>query len=118
MDNLYKCCSVLKRMIRQGIPLPLRICRDTLSFDAREIDSDVKRFEMLYQQRDDLACCKAAIALYAAPYLYEEYYDWIAPIEAYYDMRYMELLELVIQRLTERGAPDAAYYQALLDAHE
>lgn len=113
MDCLYKACGVLRRLIRQGIPLPLVWDRDTLLLDGMRLDSDVDRFERLYLQREDAGSREAAIALYTAPFLLNEYYEWTARLEAYYDMRYLELL-----RLAEKSAntPSAAsYYRGLLN---
>lgn len=115
MDSLYKTCGVLRRMIRAGIPIPLEIRRDILLLDIRKLDSDVSRFEALYQQRQDIVCCQTAVMLYKGPFLFDEYYEWTAQTEAYYDLRYMELLDIVVRRLSEKGDPGAAYYQMLLD---
>lgn len=114
MDSLYKACGVLRRMIRAGIPIPLEIRRDVLTLDIRKLDSDVKQFEALYQRRQDIVCCQAAVTLYKGPFLFDEYYEWTAQTEAYYDLRYMELLEILARRLSEQGAPEAAYYRMLL----
>ena len=115
MDNLYKICGALRRVIRQGVPIPLNIQRDILTLDTREMDSDVRRFEALYQQRGNIACCQEAVALYKGPFLFEEYYEWTAQIEAYYDLRYLELLHIIVRHLSETGDPGASYYQMLLN---
>lgn len=108
MDNLYKICGALRRVIRRGIPIPLNIQRDILTLDTREMDSDVRRFEALYQQRRNIACCQEAVALYKGPFLFEEYYEWTAQIEAYYDLRYLELLHIIVRHLSETGDPGAS----------
>ncbi len=89
------------------------IQRDTLQLDDGEIDSDAAAFERLYQARENLACCRAAVELYTAPFLYSEYYEWTARAEAYYEMRYMELLALAAEKLA--GTPEARYYKKLLE---
>lgn len=109
MDCLYKACSALRRL---G-PLPLDIQRDTLRLDDGEMDSDAAAFERLYQEREDLACCRAAVELYTAPFLYYEYYEWTARAGSYYEMRYMELLALAAEKL--EGTPEARYYKKLLE---
>lgn len=113
MDCLYKACGVLRRLIREGIPLPLEWDRDTLLLDGARIDSDVDRFEQLYLRREDADCREAAIALYTAPFLLNEYYEWTARLEAYYDMRYLELLRLAAESANTPSA--ASYYSGLLD---
>lgn len=112
VDCLYKACGVLRRLIRQGIPLPLTWDRDTLLLDGICIDSDVDRFEQLYLRREDAGCREAAIALYTAPFLLNEYYEWTTGLEAYYDMRYLELLHLAEKSANTPYA--ASYYRGLL----
>lgn len=114
MDCLYKAYGVLRRLIRQGIPLPLSWDRDTLLLDGTHIDSDVGRFERLYLRRGEAGCREAAIALYTAPFLLNEYYEWTARREAYYDMRYLELLRLAAEEADDPSA--AAYYRGLLNS--
>lgn len=113
MDCLYKACGVLRRLIQQGIPLPLVWDRDTLLLDGMRLDSDVDRFERLYLQREDAGSREAAISLYTAPFLFNEYYEWTARLEAYYDMRYLELLHLAAKSANTPSA--AAYYRGLLN---
>lgn len=90
MDSLYKVCTALRHMRC----LPLSVDRDTLWLDISRIDSDIARFDRLYRYRNVPECCTAAIDLYTAPFLINEYYEWSARAEAYYDMRYMQLLSL------------------------
>lgn len=117
MDSLYKACRVLRALIRQGIPLPLIQNRDTLLLEGHGIDSDVERFLQLYQQREDAACRAAAIELYQAPFLLNEYYEWTARLEAYYDIRYLELLQLAADSAQRAGdTATTAYYQRLLSS--
>lgn len=112
MDSLYKACGVLRRAC--GTALPLQISRDALWLDASRIDSDAARFERLYQFRKDIDCCTAAIELYTAPFLINEYYEWSARAEAYYDMRYMELLSLAESHYRACGNRAALrYYRQL-----
>ena len=113
MDCLYKACGVLRQLIRQGIPLPLVWDRDTLLLDGMRLDSDVDRFERLYLQREDAGSQEAAISLYTAPFLLNEYYEWTARLEAYYDMRYLELLRLAAKGASTPSA--ASYYRSLLE---
>ncbi|WP_295763532.1 hypothetical protein [uncultured Oscillibacter sp.] len=112
MDSLYKVCAALRRL--PG--LPLQASRDTLWLDPARIDSDAARFERLWRYRAVIGCCTAAIELYTAPFLMNEYYEWSARAEAYYDMRYMELLSLAEQHFREAGDRAAArYYRRLLE---
>ncbi len=107
MDSLYKVCGVLHSLKY----LPLEAQRDVIWLDDRGIDSDFAAFERFYKAREDLDCCRAAIDLYTDPLLIHEYYEWTARAEAYYDIRYMELLALAAQRLA--GTPAGRYYSRL-----
>ena len=114
MDNLYKVCGALRRMSEPK--LPLQIGRDTLWLDVSRIDSDIARFERLYLHRSELTCCQTAIELYTAPFLINECYEWSARAEAYFDMRYMELLMLAEQGSRQSGNLFAVrYYQRLME---
>lgn len=111
MDSLYKVCTALRRLRC----LPLQINRDALWLDPSQIDSDAARFDRLYQYRGVPECCAAAIELYTAPFLLNEYYEWSARAEAYYDMRYMDLLSLAEKHADETGNRSAVrYYRRLL----
>lgn len=114
MDNLYKVCSALRRMAAPK--LPLHVSRETLWLDVSQIDSDAARFERLYLHRSELSCCQAAIELYTAPFLINECYEWTARAEAYFDMRYMDLLLQAEQSARQSGNPRGArYYQRLME---
>lgn len=112
MDSLYKVCTALRHMRC----LPLQVDRDTLWLDTSRIDSDIARFDRLYRYRNVPECCAAAIDLYTAPFLINEYYEWSARAEAYYDMRYMQLLSLAEKGFSQAGDPASArYYRRLLE---
>jgi len=112
MDSLYNVCTALRHMRC----LPLKVDRDTLWLDTSQIDSDIARFDRLYRYRNVPECCTEAIHLYTAPFLMNEYYEWSARAEAYYDMRYMQLLSLAEKHFSQAGdQASARYYRRLLE---
>lgn len=115
MDNLYKVCGAIRGIIKKGIAIPFEIRRSALWLDAEGIDSDIAQFERLYRNREEIACCKAAIELYTAPFAASECYEWSSRAEAYYDMRYLELLGLARRYSADTGDKTAAqYYERLM----
>lgn len=115
LDSLYKVCGSLRAVIRSGVPLPFEVRRDALWLDAGGIQSDLAQFERLYRCRAEPDCCQAAIELYAAPFAASECYEWSARAEAYYDMRYLELLTQAKAHSAEMGDKAASeYYDRLL----
>ena len=117
MDSLYKVCGTIRRLGQAEAALPLESRRDALWLDLGRLDSDVARFRRLYRSREEIACCLAAIELYTAPFLINECYEWSAAAEAYYDIRYLELLSLAERHYRAQGdQAKAAYYAQLADS--
>ena len=95
----------------------MQIHRDTIWLDYDRLDSDIARFRRLYQSREEIACCLAAIELYTEPFLLNECYEWSATAEAYYDIRYLELLGMAEQYYRSQGnRAKAAYYARLAES--
>lgn len=95
-DSLYKVCRYLRNLIKSGIEIPLKIFRNEIFLDTYKIDTDIARFDSLYNQNENINLCKEAVELYTAPLLFDNYYDWTAQAEAYYDIRYCELVQKLI----------------------
>lgn len=115
MNSLYKACQFVKSMDLQGMGLPLEIYRNDLFLDTDSIYSDTAAFERLYAGSDDIHMCEQAVALYTGPLFYENCYGWSAIDEAYYDIRYLSLVEQLIAHYTRANNPDmVAYYQSKL----
>lgn len=98
MNSLYKLCQYFKNAAAPLSLLPLTIENQSLSLDLERIDSDLSAFMQLSSPKscDFLSCYTAAEALYTAPLLFDECYDWIAPYEAYYEIRYQDILQHLI----------------------
>lgn len=95
-DSLYKVCRYLRNLIKSGIEIPLKLFRNEIFLDTYKIDTDIERFESLYNQSENISMCREAVELYTAPLLFDNYYDWTAQAEAYYDIRYCELVQKLI----------------------
>ena len=87
-----------------------------LSLDG--IRCDIVDFRDLYADRQDMSRCEAAVELYHGSLFADDVYEWSREWEAYYDVRYLELLTLLAARYSEAGnQAKAAYYRSRLDAH-
>lgn len=107
MDNLYKVINFLKES-----PFTLISSRGKLQLDLSVIQCDTFLFEKYYHNRDDIECARKAIELYEGPFLFEEYYEWTATKEAFYEIQYFETLDNVIQYYENiNDETTASYYR-------
>ncbi len=99
MDNLYKVINFLKQS-----PFTLINSRGKIQLDLSVIQCDTFMFEKYYGDRHNIESARKAIELYEAPFLFEEYYEWTATKEAFYEIKYFEMLDNIVQ-----------YYESLHD---
>lgn len=112
MDNFYK---TLKRLYCLGF-FSIENLRGKIRLNMENICCDVFTFEELYAKRREIDQCEAAVALYRGPLLFDECYDWISIWEAYYDIRYQELLNRLIMYYKKQGDfAKVAYYTGIMD---
>lgn len=102
-DSLYKICRYIKKLSLSGIPIPIISSHGYLRLDHNNIDCDIHRFEQLYEQRHDIKSCREAVDIYAGPLLFDEYYEWTTEYDAFYEIRYFELLDILIRYGKESG---------------
>ncbi len=113
-DNLYKVCRYLGEFQNGAIPLVIR--REAVWVETEAIDCDIRRFEEYYRSFPNVDCCLEAVALYKAPFLFEALYEWTQEAEAYYDIRYLECLELLAEHYDRNGnGRKADYYRKKLE---
>lgn len=116
-ESLNKVCAYLKKLKENHVPeLPLSIRRDELYLDLKDIFCDVREFRRLSGEDMKVSGWEEAVSLYTAPLLYENYYDWSVMEEAYYDVRYGELLEKLAEHYQMEGRKDmASLYERKLE---
>lgn len=79
---------------------------------------DLADFRKHYAAHQNIEHCEAAVSLYRGPLLAENYYEWSSSWEAWYDIRYMEMLICLAKHYKASGDKlKAAYYQKKLDEH-
>lgn len=95
--------------------LPLCIRRDEIFLDLADIFCDLWEFRNIYETETHSYGWERAVALYSAPLLFENCYEWAVLEEAYYDVRYAELLEkLAVCYRAEGRTKLAAFYEEKL----
>lgn len=115
-DSLNKVCAYLRKLKKNTVTqLPLYIRRDELYLDMTLGYYDIREFKRLCENETDAAGWERAVALYTAPLLLENCYDWAVLEEAYYDIRYGELLKkLADYYRTEERTDMALFYEEKL----
>lgn len=110
-DSLYKICHYIRRLQKQGIDIPLKDYRTELYLDLSEVDCDIREFKELYTYGTEPWHWEQAASLYTGPILFDNYYEWTGEEEAYYDVRYYELVERLATHYRQKGREDiAAFY--------
>ena len=116
MDNLYKVNRYLRNLRIGEESFPIIVAHGEIYLDCKRLSCDLHDFEELYQQRGHAEAWGEAVELYRGSVYYGEYYDWIAPYEAYYDIRYLEMTEFLITYYEQAGNMETAdYYRLKLD---
>ncbi|MEE0814644.1 MAG: transcriptional regulator [Desulfovibrio fairfieldensis] len=103
LDSLYKVCAHIGALEYRGIPLRLRSSGGEIQLDCRSISCDLFRFDALYQEKDNIASCHTLLDIYAGPLLQTQGYDWLAPWEARYELRYVEILTSLLSHYERSG---------------
>ena len=103
LDSLYKVCTHIGALEYRGIPLRLRSSGGEIQLDCRSISCDLFRFDALYQEKDNIASCHTLLDIYAGPLLQTQGYDWLAPWEARYELRYVEILTSLLSHYERSG---------------
>ena len=116
IDSLYKVSRYLRNLRVGEESLPIVMAHGEIYFDYRKSSCDLYEFEKLYQQKEQVETWSAAVELYHGSVFYDECYDWIAPYEAYYDIRFLEMTEFLIAHYENAGNREkAGYYKSKQD---
>ncbi len=116
-DSLNKVVAFLKHFGEQTLPgLPLHIRRNELFLDMSALYCDIWEFNEIYEKATEISDWEKAVALYKGPLLSENYYEWSLLEEAYYDVRYCNILEKLQEAFRKAGNQDMAnYYKMKLE---
>lgn len=109
MDSLYKVVRAWNRDEPLSAHLPLCSRPGELMLPLDGIESDIAAFERAIKTGATEALAHAVL-LYTAPLLLQEYYEWTTTFDAYYDLRYLEALDTLIERYREAGDPFRANF--------
>lgn len=116
MDSLYKVSRYLRNLCVDEETLPIVMAHGEIYFDYTKLSCDLLEFEELYRHKEQIAPWSEAVELYRGSIFYDEYYDWIAPYEAYYDIRFLEMTEFLIDHYEKAGNKEMAnYYRSKQD---
>lgn len=113
MDSLYKVNRYLRNLHIGDESFPIVMAHGEIYFDYSKLCCDLYEFEILYQQKEHVEAWSKAIELYRGSVFYDEYYDWITPYEAYYDIRFLEMTEFLIAHYEKVGNREMADYYRL-----
>ena len=113
MDNLYKVNRYLRNLRMGDESFPIIMAHGEIYLNCKRLSCDLHEFEELYQQREHAEAWGEAVELYRGSLYYGEYYDWIAPYEAYYDIRFLEMTEFLITYYEKSGNRETADYYRL-----
>lgn len=97
MDSFYKVIRFIKNICVDGCRIPLRAAHGEVYLEPSAYTCDLVEFERFYQEKHDITCFASAVKIYEGPLLYGECFDWIAPYEAYYDIRFLEMAEYLCE---------------------
>ena len=109
--------SRLLSHLRDALPDPTVVLTsgDSIELDARRVSSDVVTFRRLASRRDEIEHLRQAAQLYRGPFLAgfslagsPEFEAWVQEQQRDCEQRYLEVLAVLIETLTERRAYDEA----------
>lgn len=92
MDCLYKTINFIKHI---DIPLHLESSHEKIWICTDNLDIDLLTFEQLYQDSNQIDNKERMISLYKGPLFNDETYAWSCTWEAFYDLKYLEILNEV-----------------------
>ena len=99
---------LFRRINKLPYPIPLQQDKKNIWLDMDFIYCEIYEFEELYSRSGDVDACERALSLYRGLLFYLDCFEWASQWEAYYDLRYMALLERTAMRLEKQGLSHAA----------
>lgn len=115
MGSFYKVHSHIKQLhTALGVKSPLISLRKELRLDMGSVRCDAAEFSHLYKT-DAPGNWEKAVELYRGPLLAGDYFEWTAPWEAFFDLRYREILKKLSEYyLQADNILKSAYYRQKL----
>lgn len=115
MDSLYKVIRFWKKEEKLNTFFPLENRTNELELKTDEILCDIWSFEE-EAASEEIGRMEAAAARYSGPLLFQEYYEWTAEQDAYYEVRFTKLLEALTEHFGREGdMAKCTYYQKKQD---
>lgn len=119
MECLYKVWKYICNLSQMNIEIPIISERNHMYFNSDDCVIDLEQFESYYENRRDIRSCEAAIQLYRGPLYYHQCYNWISQWEAYYEIRFWKLIEVVIEYYQRKDMLDIVEkYRNLIAKYE
>lgn len=111
LDSLYKVIRFWKsdEVLHTYFPLKSRSNELELELKQEQISCDIWDFEK-YIALEEIKQMEAAVNLYSGPFLFQEYYEWTAEYEAYYEIKFMKLLDCLIYHFEKEGNQTNSFY--------
>lgn len=109
-DNLYKVFRYIRHIQDSGIYIPLKLYREEIYLEMSQIECDIYNFEFLYNQGNCIEHWEKAVKLYNVPLLFENCYEWTEQAEAYYDIRFIDLVQKLIDYYQKQGKSSLVSY--------
>lgn len=116
MSSLYKVCRYIRGFSMNGCNIPITESHGEVWLDMADVACDLDEFEKCYADRNNFESCASAVELYRAQLFFSECFEWVALLEAYYDIRYVEMVEILVShhtRLNNRQMAD--YYKRKME---
>lgn len=110
MGNLYKVIRFFKSNTPLNTYFPLTLSPGKIGLTMDKLSCDFLSFERAFSQFDNIKSLKKAVDLYKGPILFEEYYEWTAEKEAYYEIRYTEMVEHLVSYYKQLNNETMTYY--------
>lgn len=115
MDRLYQVLQAWRRDQVLQTYFPMEPRRNELELTDPACFCDLWEFEEA-AAGGDLQRMAKAVELYTGPLLFQECYEWTAEREAFYDLRQMKMLDVLVSHFTNTGdGVKAAYYQKKIE---
>lgn len=85
--------------------------------DMTVAGTDINDFMELFHKKEDIFFCERAAEIYRGTLLADEFYEWTSLLESFYEIKYMELLTLLIKHYEQHPMGTKKDYYISLYRH-